>query len=113
MNANVLGAIAVAAAVSLTGCGFKSDLFVPESKSMDELFTPDGQLEVQPEGQTEIQLPTVSTDIVTSDDILTDGVEVEGAEDVMTNTDSLSSEEGVPVDLDELIKLLERKRNAQ
>lgn len=93
----------------LTGCGFKSDLTRPESKSPSPLFEPDKL----PDVQTQERLPFLPS---TSGVVPTDGIPVEIATTVASDgrilvipadeadeaDESDGADDGVPVDLSNL-----------
>lgn len=108
-NMGVAGVISAGllSAFLLTGCGFKSDLFMPESEVKSDLFTPDTETETTvtvppllPSADGEIMLDKVTTTAADGQILVpAGGDDVEG--------------EGVPVDLTRLQRDVERERNTQ
>ncbi len=120
MDAKILTTFIFSATLSLSACGFKSDLFMPESKDNSQLFTPDATLEVKSAEQIALELAmpadaetaeTVSTDEIMIEKVTT---EASDASILLTPTEvGVATQEGIPVDLSDLDDLLKKKRVTQ
>jgi len=112
----VVTCFALGTAGSLTGCGFKSDLFQPDSEADNPLFQRDAQPVVEETAAVVIPSSSVEGDDIVLDKVTTvatdgrililpDGVVREVEQDGQVT-------EGVPVDLTDLTRDVQR-RNTQ
>ena len=103
----------------LSACGFKSDLSQPDSEDESPLFVSDSELDVVPAGSVEERPPFLpSSEPVEGEEIRLDKVTTVASDGeilVSPGSEGVEAEEaeGVPVDLTELTRSIERERNAQ
>ncbi len=117
MDAKILTTVIFSAALTLSACGFKSDLFMPESEDNSTLFTRDTLPEVQSAEQIALELARpADAEMADTDDIMIEKVTTEASDGkiLLDSTGAAAStDEGVPVDLSDLADLLEKKRVTQ
>ena len=104
-------------ATGLSACGFKSDLSQTDSENDSPLFVSDNELDVVPAGSIDERPPFLpSSEPVEGEEIRLPKISTEAADgDILVSpgSEGVAAEEGEPVDLTELIRSIERERNAQ
>jgi len=140
MRAKIVGCIVLFAAGSLAGCGFKSDLFLPEEGQDDLVRQPDAQPDAQPDpedlaelseltesdtsffpsGEVEdgnIKLDKVTTIATDAEILVPAGTQEQSQNSSQNNSQNNSLDnqtaEGISVDLTELARDVERQRESQ
>ena len=120
MSAKIVSCLVLFAAGSLAGCGFKSDLFLPEEED-EGLFGRDAPTE-QPALPDESELNDLSNLVDSpfrkSGEVVDEKIMLEKVTTVATEGDILvpagsnsQSAEGIPVDLTEVTREVESRRN--
>jgi len=132
MRAKIVGCIVLFAAGSLAGCGFKSDLFLPEEGQDDLVRQPDAQPDPEdlaelskltesdtsffPSGEVEdgnIKLDKVTTIATDAEILVPAGTQEQSQNSSQNNSLDNQTAEGISVDLTELARDVERQRESQ
>ena len=136
MRAKIVGCIVLFAAGSLAGCGFKSDLFLPEEGQDDLVRQPDAQPDPEdladlskltesdtsffPSGEVEdgnIKLDKVTTIATDAEILVPAGTQEQSQNSSQNNSQNNSLDnqtaEGISVDLTELARDVARQRESQ
>jgi len=136
MRTKIVGCIVLFAAGSLAGCGFKSDLFLPEEGQDDLVRQPDAQPDPEdlaelskltesdtsffPSGEVEdgnIKLDKVTTIATDAEILVPAGTQEQSQNSSQNNSQNNSLDnqtaEGISVDLTELARDVERQRESQ
>ena len=132
MRAKIVGCIVLFAAGSLAGCGFKSDLFLPEEGQDDLVRQPDAQPDPEdlaelskltesdtsffPTGEVEdgnIKLDKVTTIATDAEILVPAGTQEQSQNSSQNNSLDNQTAEGISVDLTELARDVERQRESQ
>ena len=132
MRTKIVGCIVLFAAGSLAGCGFKSDLFLPEEGQDDLVRQPDAQPDPEdlaelskltesdtsffPTGEVEdgnIKLDKVTTIATDAEILVPAGTQEQSQNSSQNNSLDNQTAEGISVDLTELARDVERQRESQ
>ena len=132
MRTKIVGCIVLFAAGSLAGCGFKSDLFLPEEGQDDLVRQPDAQPDPEdlaelskltesdtsffPSGEVEdgnIKLDKVTTIATDAEILVPAGTQEQSQNSSQNNSLDNQTAEGISVDLTELARDVERQRESQ
>lgn len=110
----VVTCFVLSTAGSLAGCGFKSDLFQPDSEADNPLFERDAQPVIEESAPVVIPSGSVEGDDIMLDKVTTvatDGQILIAPGTVQDNEQDGEVTDGVPVDLTDLTRDVQRRNN--
>lgn len=128
MSVRIVSCIALVAAVSLSGCGFKSDLFLPEDEEEGNLISerdvqpdPLSGRDIQPDPAELADLAKLSegnpdflpSDEVEDSDSMLEKATTAAIDGAILVPASSQSDTGIPVDLSDLTREVERQSDSQ
>lgn len=114
MSSCVLFSTSLIAAAVLSGCGFKSDLFLPDSDAVDVLFERDTQPAIETAPVLEGMPAAVNDGEIMVDKVTM--VASEGRILVAPGTEEVNEDgddDGIVIDLTDVTRDVERERNDQ